>query len=69
MSKKYRILTLIEDYPNIFAVYQGKNYKFLKDRYRLAPLKNYLIFYSIDEKNRMIKIKRIIMAKRDLTKV
>ncbi len=33
--------------------------------FRILPLKNYLIFYSIDEKEKLVDIERILYGRRD----
>ena len=56
---------------NIFP-YENPEYKpikELKNTYRKAKIKNYLIFYTIKEKEKTIIITRIIYQKRNLDKI
>lgn len=52
--------------------YAYKPYRFIEPiqtDYRMLPVKNYAVFYVIDEENENIEIHRVIYAKRDLSNV
>jgi len=54
------------DFPYINAVHQ--TVKPLKHEYRKLLVKNYIMFYWIDEKDKLITIARVIYARRDSEK-
>lgn len=58
-------LEQLTEFPYSFKVHQ--TIRKLSTEYRKLPVENYLIFYSVDEKNKKVKISRVIYAKRDLT--
>ena len=35
------------------------------NEYRILPVKNYLVFYTIDEEQKIVEIYRVLYAKRD----
>ena len=39
----------------------------LKKEYRRIPIKNYMIFYTVDEQKKNVTVSRIIYAKRNLS--
>ncbi len=41
----------------------------LKNKYRRVKVKNFYIFYTIDEKKKVITIARVVYRKRDLDKL
>lgn len=55
------------DMPYIYAVYESPFS--LKFEYRKLLVKNYTIFYCIDESEKTVKIVRVIYAKRNLSNV
>ncbi|MCL2321431.1 MAG: type II toxin-antitoxin system RelE/ParE family toxin [Oscillospiraceae bacterium] len=50
----------LNDFPYINPVY--KTYNQLKHEYRKLVIKNYIIFYYIDEKNKQINIARMLYS-------
>ena len=53
----------LKDFPYAHRVYQPL--KELKQEYRRLIVKNYLVFYWINEENKTITIARVIYGKRD----
>jgi len=54
------------EYPYINSVHQ--TVKPLKYEYRKLLVKNYIIFYWVDEKDKLITVARVIYARRDYEK-
>lgn len=52
--------------PYSCRVYQPL--KSLEQEYRLLPANNYLVFYTVNEHEKLVEIYRVIYAKRDLDK-
>ena len=57
----------LTDLPHIYAIHQS--IKPLKKEYRKLNVKNYIIFYWIDEKEKRVTIARVIYARRDFEKL
>ena len=57
----------LSDFPYINAVHQ--TIKPLKHEYRKLLVKNYIMFYWVDEKKKLITIARVIYARRDYEKL
>jgi len=55
------------DFPYINTVHQ--TIKPLKQEYRKLLVKNYIMFYWVDEKKKLITIVRVIYARRDYEKL
>ena len=55
------------EFPYINAIHQS--IKPLKKEYRKLMVKNYIIFYWVDEKEKLITIARVIYAHRDYEKM
>jgi addiction module RelE/StbE family toxin len=55
------------DFPYINAVHQ--TIKPLKHEYRKLIVKNYVIFYWVDENRKLVTIARVIYARRDYEKL
>ena len=55
------------DFPYINTVHQ--TIKPLKQEYRKLLVKNYIMFYWVDEKKKQITIARVIYARRDYEKL
>jgi len=53
----------LTDFPYINAVHQS--IKPLKNEYRKLIVKNYIMFYWVDEKEKLVTIARVIYARRD----
>ena len=57
----------LTDFPYINAIYQS--IKPLKKEYRKLIVKNYIMFYWIDEKEKRVTIARAIYARHDYEKL
>ena len=57
----------ITQFPYQFSVYQPIGP--LKYEYRNIKVKNFLIFYTINEKNKIITIVRVLYQKMDISKI
>lgn len=57
-------ISRLKDFPYSCRVYQPV--KPLEQEYRIIPVKNYAVFYTVDEKKKLVEITRVIYAKRDL---
>ena len=57
----------LRDFPYIYAVHQ--TIKPLKHEYRKLLVKNYVMFYWVDEKSKLITIARVIYASRDFERL
>lgn len=57
----------LKDFPYSHPVYLP--IRPLKHEYRKLVVQNYLMFYWIDEQNKMITIARVLYAKRDWEKI
>jgi plasmid stabilization system protein ParE len=56
-------IPLLKDFPYSCRVYQPV--KPLKQEYRIMTVKNYAVFYTVDEQKKLVEITRMIYAKRD----
>jgi len=54
---------MLTDFPYINAIHQS--IKPLKKEYRKLIVKNYIMFYWVDEKDKKVTIARVIYARRD----
>ena len=59
-------ISRLKDFPYSCRVYQPV--KPLEQEYRIKPVKNYAVFYTVDEQKKLVEITRVIYAKRDLDK-
>jgi len=57
----------LADFPHINAIHQ--TIKPLNKEYRKLIVKNYIMFYWIDEKEKRVTIARVIYARRDYEKL
>jgi len=57
----------LRDFPYAYRVYQPV--ESLENEYRRIPVKNYVVFYTVDEQKRLVEIHRVLYAKMDLTKI
>ena len=57
----------LEQFPQSCKVYQL--IRELENEYRLLPVKNYLVFYVVKEKEKVVELHRIVYARMDLTKI
>jgi len=58
-------ISRLTQFPYSCKVYQP--IQVLEDEYRILPIKNYLVFYVVTE--REVEIRRIIYAKMDISKI
>jgi len=56
----------LQDFPFLFPLCRIQ--KYAAKGIRCAVVKNYIVFYKVDEKNKIIKIHRIVHGSMDLTK-
>ncbi len=59
-------ISRLKDFPYSCRVYQPV--KPLEREYRILTVKNYAVFYTVDEQEKLVEIYRVIYAKRDLDK-
>jgi len=59
-------ISSLKDFPYSCRVYRPV--KPLEQEYRIMPVKNYAVFYTVDEQKKLVEITRVIYAKRDLDK-
>ncbi len=57
-------ISRLKDFPYSCRVYQPV--KPLEQEYRIMTVKNYAIFYTVDEQKKLVEITRVIYAKRNL---
>ena len=55
-----RKVIILEDMPYMWPVYQ------LKPKYRQMALEDHLLFYTVDETERKVKVYRVLYAKMDI---
>ena len=68
LSTVERIIEAAEktaDFPYANPVYIP--IRTLKKEYRKIPVKNYIIFYSVNENQKLVTVSRIVYAKRNLS--
>lgn len=71
-SRKFRDLFLnsidkILEFPHGSPIYE--QLKFLNNEYRSFKVKNFLMFYTINEQDKIITIVRVIYQKMDISKI
>lgn len=59
-------ISRLKDFPYSCRVYQPL--KPLEQEYRILTFKNYAVFYTVNEQDKLVEIYRLIYAKRDLDK-
>ncbi len=59
-------ISRLKDFPYSCRIYQ--TVKHLEREYRILTVKNYAVFYTIIEQEKLVEINRVIYAKRDLDK-
>jgi len=57
----------LTEFPYINAIHQS--IKPLKKEYRKLIVKNYIMFYRIDEEEKLVTIARVVYARRDYEKL
>ena len=71
LDAAYRILDSIEgaiqqltEFPYSFPVY--RTIRPVQFEYRMLPVKNYLVFYTVFEEQKIVEVHRILYAKRNV---
>lgn len=59
-------ISRLKDFPYSCRIYQPL--KPLEREYRILTVKNYAVFYTVNEQEKLVEIYRVIYAKRDLDK-
>ncbi|MGB4313387.1 MAG: type II toxin-antitoxin system RelE/ParE family toxin [Natronincolaceae bacterium] len=59
-------ISRLKDFPYSCRVYQPV--KPLEQEYRILTIKNYAVFYTVNEQDKLVEIYRVIYAKRNLDK-
>jgi plasmid stabilization system protein ParE len=59
-------ISWLKEFPYSCRVYQPA--KSLEREYRILPVRNYVVFYTVGEQEKIVEICRVIYAKRDLDK-
>jgi len=60
-------ILLLSEFPYAHSVYRPKAR--LEEEYRLLPVKNYAVFYTVSEQKKLVEIRRVLYAKMDLDRV
>jgi plasmid stabilization system protein ParE len=60
-------LSRLEDFPYSCRVYQPV--KRLEHEYRILTVKNYAVFYTVNEQEKLVEIYRVLHARRDFAKL
>lgn len=60
-------ISLLREFPYAHKLYRP--IKPLEEEYRLLPVRNYGIFYTINETKRLVEIRRVLYAKMDFTQI
>lgn len=67
VQKLLKEVNNIKEFPYSNAVYES--FKTLENQYRKCQVKNYLIFYLVDEQEKIVIISRVIYQKRDMNNI
>lgn len=59
-------ISLLREFPYAHRVYRP--IKPMGEEYRLLPVKNYAVFFVVQEHEKRVEIQRVLYAKMDLTK-
>lgn len=59
-------ISVLAEFPYAHRVY--RTVKPLAEEYRMLPVKNFAVFYTVFEQERIVEIRRILYAKADLVK-
>ena len=57
----------LSDFPYAYALYRPIRH--METEYRFIPVKNYTVFYSVKEPEKVVEIHRILYAKMDLNRL
>ena len=60
-------ISLLKEFPYAHRVYRPV--RPMEEEYRLLPVKNYIVFYVVQEHEKRIEIKRVLYARMDLTRI
>ena len=60
-------ISLLSEFPYAHKIYRPL--RALEVEYRMLPVKNYAVFYTIREQKKVVEIHRVIYARMDLTKL
>lgn len=60
-------ISLLSEFPYAHKIYRPL--RALEEEYRMLPVKNYAIFYTVREQEKVVEIQRVIYARMDLTKL
>lgn len=60
-------ISLLSEFPYAHKIYRPL--RALEEEYRMLPVKNYAVFYTVREQEKVVEIHRVIYARMDLTKL
>ncbi len=60
----FKAIKTLDEFPSRYKLYDDQIWK--EKGLRVLPAENYLVFYIPDDSNQIVKIYRIIYAKRDI---
>jgi len=60
-------ISLLSEFPYAHKIYRPL--RALEVEYRMLPVKNYAVFYTVREQEKVVEIHRVIYARMDLTKL
>ena len=60
-------ISLLSEFPYAHKIYRPL--RALEVEYRMLPVKNYAVFYTVWEQEKVVEIHRVIYARMDLTKL
>jgi toxin ParE1/3/4 len=58
-------ISLLSEFPYAHKIYRPL--RALEVEYRMLPVKNYAVFYTVREQEKVVEIHRVIYARMDLT--
>lgn len=60
-------VSLLSEFPYAHKIYRPL--RALAEEHRMLPVKNYAVFYTVREQEKVVEIQRVIYARMDLTKL
>lgn len=60
-------ISLLSEFPYAHKIYRPL--RALEEEYRMLPVKNYAVLYTVREQEKVVEIHRVIYARMDLTKL
>ena len=60
-------ISLLSEFPYAHKIYRPL--RALEEEYRMLPVKNYVVFYTVREQEKVVEVHRLIYARMDLTKL